>query len=253
MASPEILVHPGADELAVAAADRLTQKVVQAQTATGSASVVLTGGGVGTATLKALAEGPGRTAIDWSSIDLWWGDERFLPTGDLDRNDTAARTALLDHVGVDWSRVHPMAGPDGPDGDDPDAAAQRYAAQLQAAAQPGDPRGVPAFDVLLLGMGPEGHVASIFPSSPASRDERVVVAVRNCPKPPPTRISMTFPTLSCAREVWFLVAGQDKAEAVNLALSGTSPERLPAAGPQGTAATVWMLDAAAAADLPAAR
>ena len=167
MSPRTVLIHPDAAAVASAAADRLTTQVAGAQAATGSASVVLTGGGVGVATLRALAEGRGRTAIDWRAIDLWWGDERFLPTGHPDRNDTQAKDALLDHVDVDWSRVHPMPGPDGPDGDDPEAAAARYAAELAAAAGPAG-HGVPTFDVLMLGVGPEGHVASIFPESPAS-------------------------------------------------------------------------------------
>jgi 6-phosphogluconolactonase len=193
-----------------------------------------------------VSAGRARDAIDWRAIDLWWGDERFLPAGHAERNDTQARDALLDHVDLDWSRVHPVAGPDGPDGDDPDAAAARYAAELLAATG-----AVPVFDVLMLGMGPEGHVASIFPESPAAADERVVVAVRNCPKPPPTRVSMTFPTLNQAREVWFLAAGAEKAEAVQRALSGTPREQLPAAGVKGKNVTLWMLDDASASATPA--
>ena len=102
---------------------------------------MLTGGGVGIATLRALLAGAGRTAIDWRAIDLWWGDERFLPQGHPERNETQAREALLDHVDLDWSRVHPMAGPDGPDGDDPEAAAERYAAELRRPAAVGACRG----------------------------------------------------------------------------------------------------------------
>ena len=127
---PVVLVHPEPAAVADAAAQRLTAKVVELQAARGSASVVLTGGGVGIATLRSLLAGAGRTAIDWRAIDLWWGDERFLPTGHPDRNETQAREALLDHLDLDWSRVHPMAGPDGPDGDNPEAAAERYAAEL---------------------------------------------------------------------------------------------------------------------------
>ena len=139
-----------------------------------------------------------------------------------------------------------MGAPDGPDGDDPDAAAERYAAELAAAGG----GGAPAFDVLMLGVGPEGHVASIFPESPASTDERPVVAVRDCPKPPPTRVSMTYPTLNRAREVWFLAAGAEKAAAVGQALSGASALQVPAAGVHGVDLTLWMLDEASAADRP---
>ena len=245
---PAVLVQADASAVAAAAADRLVARVVEAQADGGVAQLVLTGGGVGIGTLTALADEGRRAAIDWQRVELWWGDERFLPTGDPQRNDTQAKAALLDHVNLDWSKVHPMAGPDGPDGDDPEAAAARYAAELLAAGH-GE---VPEFDVLMLGVGPEGHVASIFPESPASRDDGVVCAVRDCPKPPPTRVSMTFPTLNRAHEVWFLTAGAEKAEAVARALSGESPDQLPAAGVRGRLGTWWMVDEAAASQLPQA-
>ena len=124
-----MLVHADAELLAQAVADRLTAAVA----ASGSASVVLTGGGIGTRVLAELARGPARNAIDWSRCDIWWGDERFLPAGDPERNETGARAALLDHVGVDPDRVHPMSPSDGPDGDNPEAAAERYAGLLRGA------------------------------------------------------------------------------------------------------------------------
>ena len=116
-----------------------------------------------------------------------------------------------------------MPGTDGPDGPDPEAAAARYAAELRAAARPEDHGPVPAFDVLLLGIGPEGHVASLFPGMPALYDDRSVVAVRGAPKPPPTRLTLTLPSIRSAREVWVLAAGQEKAGAVRLALSDVGP------------------------------
>ena len=114
MSAPRVLVHPDAELLAEAVAARLADRLTAAIAARGSASVVLTGGGIGTKVLAELARGPNRDAIDWSRCDIWWGDERFLPEGDPERNETGARAALLDHVGVDPGRVHPMPGPDGP-------------------------------------------------------------------------------------------------------------------------------------------
>ncbi|GAA1861363.1 6-phosphogluconolactonase [Actinomadura bangladeshensis] len=249
MSAPEVLVHRDQDLLADAAAARLVTRLADAQAARGSASVVLTGGGVGTAVLAALAAAGARDAIDWGRLDVWWGDERFRPAGDAERNETGARAALLDHVPVDPARVHPMAPSDGPDGDDPEAAAERYAAELRAAAGPeGGP--VPAFDVLMLGMGPDAHVASLFPGLPALRDERPVAAVHDSPKPPPTRISLTFPSLRAAREVWVLAAGESKADAVRLGLAGTDPEQAPVAGARGRDRTLFLLDTAAASRLP---
>lgn len=250
MSAPGVLVHHDANLLADAAAARLITRIADAQSAVGSASVVLTGGSIGTAVLRSVRDSRARDAIDWRRLHVWWGDERFLPTGDKERNETGAREALLDHVDVDPSRVHAMPPSDGPDGNDPEAAAHRYAAELAAAARPEDHGPVPAFDVLLLGVGPDGHIASLFPELPAVYDERPVVAVRGSPKPPPVRLSLTLPSINAAREVWFVVAGADKARAVRLALSGAGAVQVPAAGAHGRARTLWLLDDAAAAELP---
>src|ERR1700722_981290 len=220
VSTPEVFVYASGDLLASAAAARCVTRLSDAIAAQRHAHLGLTGGGVGTGVLAAIAAAPARDAVDWRSVDFWWGDERFEASGDPERNETGARAALLDALGVDQAQVHAVPGPDGPDGDDPDAAAARYAAELAAAAADGE--AVPVFDVLMLGIGPEGHVASIFPDSPAARDERAVVAVRNSPKPPPTRISLTFPSIRAAREVWILASGEEKAEAVAEAASGVS-------------------------------
>ena len=247
---PDVLVRPDAGSLARTVAEELVDRLAGAQAASGSASVVLTGGGVGVAVLEqlaALAPAGAVGPVDWSAVDVWWGDERFVPADDDDRNDKAARQALLDVVGVPAERVHPMPPSDGGFGTPEDAAAW-YADELAAAAPGAD---LPRFDVLLLGMGPEGHIASIFPGSAAVRDQRPVVAVRDCPKPPPTRVSLGFPAINAAEEVWLVVAGAEKAPAVARAIGGTDPDELPAAGVRGRRATRWLLDAAAAGKLPA--
>ncbi|MBT3150708.1 6-phosphogluconolactonase [Streptomyces sp. CHD11] len=246
--TPQLVVHRDKDLMARAAAARLITRIVDAQTARGSASVVLTGGRNGNGLLAALAGAPARDAVDWSRLDLWWGDERFLPEGDPDRNVTQAREALLDAVPLDPKRVHAMPASDGPHGSDVDAAAAAYAEELAAA---GDP--VPDFDVLMLGVGPDTHVASLFPEHPAVREsQRTVVGVHGAPKPPPTRVTLTLPAIRAAREVWLLAAGEDKAEAAAIALSGAGEIQAPAAGAQGRSRTLWLLDAAAASQLPRA-
>ena len=250
MSAPEVFVHASGDLLASAAAARTVTRLADAIAAEGHADLVLTGGGIGTKVLAAIAAAPARDAVDWRLIDFWWGDERFEAAGDPERNETGARAALLDVLGVAAARVHAVPGPDGPDGDDPDAAAARYAAELARAA--GGTGDVPAFDVLMLGIGPEGHVASIFPDSPAAHATGSVVAVRNSPKPPPTRISLTFSAIQAAREVWILASGAEKADAVAEALSGVSQDKVPAAGARGRDRTLFLLDQAAAAKLPAA-
>jgi 6-phosphogluconolactonase len=250
MSTPEVLIHHDAGLLARAAAARLVTSLVDRQAAAGSASLVLTGGGIGTAVLAELAAAPARDAVDWRRLDIWWGDERFLPAGHPERNETGAREALLRHLDADPARVRPMPAADGPDGDDPEAAAERYASWLAAAARPEDHGPVPSFDVLLLGIGPDGHVASLFPGLPALYDERPVVAVRGAPKPPPLRLSLTLPAIRCAREVWILAAGAEKAGAVRLALSDVGPVQVPAAGARGRQRTLFLLDRAAASRIP---
>jgi len=251
MSTPTVLVHRDAGLLAQAVAALLVTRIVEAQSAHGTASVVLTGGGLGTATLAALAQSPGRDSIDWAGLDVWWGDERFLPSGDPERNETGARSALLDHVPVDPGRVHPMPASDGPDGDDPEAAAQRYAALLSQATRPGDHDDVPTFDVLLLGVGPDAHIASLFPEQPALHEtRRTVVAVRGAPKPPPTRISLTLRSIQRATDVWLIAAGSEKAGAIRMALEAAGPVQVPAAGARGLRSTLVLLDQAAASALP---
>ncbi|MGY1591375.1 6-phosphogluconolactonase [Geodermatophilus sp. SYSU D00708] len=247
---PDIVIEPDADRLARAAASALVARLAAAQAVHGTASVVLTGGGIGTAVLErvaALAAEPERERVDWTAVDVWWGDERFVPAGHDERNETGARRALLDPVGVPPERVHAMPASDAGFAEPEDAAAW-YAEQLASAAPPGAQ--LPRIDVLLLGMGPEGHVASIFPESPAASDERLVVAVRDCPKPPPTRTSLGFAAINSAEEIWLLVSGEAKAAAVAAALrEGVGPLQLPAAGVHGRRATRWLLDAAAASEL----
>ena len=246
-ADPDVVVLADADELAGAVAARLLARLQAAQAERGEASVVLTGGSVGIAVLRAVRDSPERGAVDWTRVDLWWGDDRWVAQDSPDRNDGQAREALLDALDLDPSRVHRMGFRGGPDGDDPDAAAARYAQELRAAAGPGEL--VPAFDVLLLGMGPEGHTASIFPESPAAHDERTALAVHGCPKPPPTRVSLGFPALTAAREVWVVAAGEEKAPMVALALSGVGRVQVPVAGARGREQSLWLLDEAAAAEL----
>lgn len=245
----DVIVHSDAVLLAEAVAARLIVKLIDAQAARGQASVVLTGGRVAASVYRAIAANPARDAVEWKHVDLWWGDERFLPGGDPDRNETQARQELLDGLPLDPARVHPMPPSDGPDGPDPELAAQRYAVSLAQAAKPGSAE-LPHFDVLLLGVGEDGHVASVFPEHPGAYETRPVAAVRGSPKPPPIRITLTMPAINSAEEVWLIATGMDKAKAVGMALAGAGPVLLPAAGVSGVERTVWLLDRAAAHDVP---
>lgn len=249
MSEASVVVHADGPVLARAAAARLVVKLIDAQAQRGQASVVLTGGRIAGALHRAVRELPASDAVDWSRVDVWWGDERFLPSGHPDRNETQAREALLDALPLDPARVHPMPASDDPDtGDDPEAAAAAYARTLAAAARPGTAV-LPHLDVLMLGVGEDGHVASVFPEHPVAYETRPVSAVRGSPKPPPVRLTLTPPTLNTAEEVWLVAAGSDKSRAVGLALAGAGPVQVPAAGVRGVHRTLWLLDRAAAADV----
>jgi 6-phosphogluconolactonase len=226
-------VVPDAEALASAVAARFVVTVLDAQAARGSASMVLTGGRIAAKVLAAVKDLPGARGIDWARVDLWWGDERFLPAGDPERNETQARDALLDALPLDPARVHPMGASDGPDGDDAEAAAQRYAGEL----------GDTDLDVVMLGVGEDGHVASLFPGHPVTGAIGVTAAVHDSPKPPPTRITLTLPAIQRAGEVWLIASGDGKADAVAAALNGAD---LPAARATGRQRTLWLLDEAAA-------
>ena len=248
MSRPTVVVHADAATVAQAVAARFVTRIVDAQAARGSASVVITGGTIVNDSLAAVAGSALRDTVDWSRLDLWWGDERFLPPGDPERNETQARSALLDSVPLDPSRVHAIPALGGAYRR-PEQAAEAYAEELARAARPEDHGPVPTFDLVLLGMGPDGHVASLFPEHPALYEEGAVAGVRGAPKPPPERVTLTLSSINAARQVWVVATGEGKAKAVRLALSGAGPVQVPAAGVAGRS-TLWLLDRAAASALP---
>lgn len=232
--------------LVTAAGERLIGAITDAVAARDRALIVLTGGGTGIGLLEHIRENGG--AIDWSKVHLFWGDERYVPEDDDERNEKQAREALLDHIDIPAANVHAMPASDGEFGDDLDAAASAYADVLAALAEDGRP--IPDFDVHLLGMGGEGHVNSLFPHTAAVRETaRQVVGVTESPKPPPRRITLTLPAVQRSREVWLVVAGADKADAVAAAVGGADRDDVPAAGATGREATVWLLDEQAASKL----
>lgn len=248
-AAPEVVVEASAGDLAAAAAGRLAATLTAALAMRAVAHVVLTGGGILEHTLAAVRELGARDEVEWHRVHVWWGDERFVPADSDDRNDKAAFTVLFDELPVDPAFIHRMPSTDSGYGDDADAAAAAYAESLAELAEPG--ASVPQFDAALLGIGPDGHCASLFPNHPGTHETHAsVIGVRDSPKPPPTRISLTFPTLDAAREVWFIASGASKAEAVARALGGADPVEVPSAGPKGRERTLWLLDEDSAAALP---
>lgn len=233
--SRELVVHGDRAALVAETADRFVRTVDAVLAERDECHVALTGGSVGIELLGALR---GR-ALDWSRVHCWWGDERFVPAADGERNALQARDALLDHVDVPAENVHEMPASDGDV--DLDGAAAAATAEL----------GDRALDLVLLGMGPDAHVASLFPGYDGTDVvEPGVIAVRDSPKPPPSRLSLTFGSLNRAARVWLVVAGDDKASALALAMSTADRHEVPAAGVHGTVETRYLVDRAAASLLP---
>lgn len=236
-----VVVHPSRRALADGAAARLVVALVDAVAARGVAHVSMTGGSMGSEIVRSLAAQPARAAVDWAKVHVWWGDERYLPAGDPDRNDTQNDDAGLTSLGLDPAHVHRVPGPDA--SGSAEEAAEGYAATLRAS-------GGGSFDVVVLGVGPDGHVASLFPHHPAAGTTgALTVAVHDSPKPPPDRVSLTVECLERSREVWFLVSGADKADAVRRGVGGDAFENTPAAHVHGEERTLWLLDPDAATEL----
>ncbi len=244
----ELVVLDASAALAAEVAERLVVLLSTRQDAGEVPSVVLTGGTIAGRIHAAVRTVRGAELVDWSRVDVWFGDERFLPAGHADRNETQAREALLDTFPLDPARVHTM--PADPDpagtGTGSEVAARATTAAAEHAAEVG-PAAAGGFDLVMLGLGPDGHVASLFPGHDSLQVGQLgVLAEPDSPKPPPVRLSMTLPTLRTGREVWFVVSGEDKADAVRLARAGKDVVTTPGAGVRGADATRWFVDSAAA-------
>jgi 6-phosphogluconolactonase len=205
------------------------------------AGLVLTGGTL-TRTVHPLLAGE---PVDWERVELWWGDDRYVPADDEERNAGQAHQDLLSRVPVAHSNVHEMPASDAGH-PDVGAAAAAYDAELRRVVDVLGPD-EPWFEVLMLGIGPDGHCASLFPGRPEVRSPSYVLPVSDSPKPPPTRISMGMPALRRARHVVFLASGEGKADAVARSVRGGGLDETPAAGPRGAESTTWIVDEAAAA------
>lgn len=224
-------------ELAEKVAQRLVDALIERQSDGRIAQLCLTGGRIAMAIYARFGEVAQACDLDLSRLELWWGDERFVPADDPERNAGPTLALLARHFLLDPSRIHPMPSADGQV--DAAASAATYAKEL----------GDTIFDVCLLGVGPDGHVASIFPHHPSIEPTTAsVIGVVEAPKPPPERISLSIDALNRSAEVWFLVSGTEKADAVARAIAGDVS--LPAAQVSGRENTLWLTDEAAAAGLP---
>jgi 6-phosphogluconolactonase len=239
MSAPRVEVHEDAQALAAAAAGELLSRLATAQEAGRTPQIALTGGSIAHRLHLDLARLSPGSEVDWSDVVVWWGDERFMGPASPDRNAGQARAAFLDAVGA--TRVHEM--PSTENAATPDEGAAAYSDELRE-------HGSGEFEVVMLGVGPDGHIASLFPGQPTlDVEDQIAVGVTGSPKPPPERISLTFAALRRARSVWFLVSGEEKAGAVARALGGADLHDIPAAGVLGREETIWFLDRASASEL----
>ncbi|PZQ92085.1 MAG: 6-phosphogluconolactonase [Leifsonia xyli] len=247
MTERRVRVYDDKATLATAVAARFVRRVTETLAEKPEAHVVLTGGTMGEAVLAAVQTTTGAAKVDWARVTFWWGDERYLPAGDPERNETQSRRALLDSLGVPPERI--KAFPALGQHDTIEEAAEAYAAELAAAAPDG--AAYPSFDLTFLGVGPDGHVASLFPDHEAVRDrEHIVLSETSSPKPPPARLTLTLPVINSSERVWLVLAGADKAGALGLALADANPADVPVAGVHGRLRTVFFVDREAAAEVP---
>jgi len=236
----KVEILKGTAALAEQAAKRFTALAAKAWQEHRAFTVALAGGTTPKALYLVLGSEPYRTKMDWSRIEFFFGDERAVPPDHPDSNYRLANESLFRPAGVDPERIHRMKG----EMENLSAAADLYASELRVLASDDCPH----FDLVLLGLGSDGHTASLFPHSRALQERtRWVLPILDAPKPPQRRLTLTVPVLNAARQVIFLVSGEKKARAVREVLQGTAPAddypaKLVRPGPDRL---LWLVDAEA--------
>ena len=207
-------------------------------------TIALCGGTTPKKVYDLLGEEPYRSQIDWAHVDIFWADERCVPPDDAESNYHMAQEVLLSKIPIPANQVHRMPA----DQTDRDAASYAYTVEMQ---QVFGSDGVPSFDLIQLGMGPEGHTCSLFPHQASLHEQQRLVMPVVVPKPPPPRLTFTPRLLNAASHVLFLVTGAEKQDAVKAVLEGEyQPDEYPAQIVKPSKGEVtWMLDKAAAGKL----
>ena len=217
-------VAPDAAALAQHAAQYFVEMVGEAVAGRGRARIAISGGSTPKATFQLLADPnqPWRSRMPWNDMDLYWVDERCVGPDDAQSNYRMTREALLDHVPLAPAQIHRIEGEL-----DPQSAADEYESELRNSFRLEGAES-PRFDLVALGMGPDGHTASLFPHTAALHEMSRIVTANRVPQMDIWRITLTWPVINAARSVFFLIAGADKAEVIKEVLTGPrDPERLP--------------------------
>ena len=240
----QIGIYPDINSLSHEAAQFIVRLANEATVSRGRFSIALSGGSTPKVLYGLFATEPYLGQINWPSVEIFWSDERCVPPDDAESNYAMAKEVLLSKIPIQPHQVHRMPA----EKPDRDAAAQEYSLEMQRVF---GTNGVPAFDLIQLGMGPEGHTASLFPHQPSLHEQQRLVIPVSVPKPPPLRLTFTPPILNAPRHVLFLVTGSEKADAVQAVLEGSyQPDEYPAQIVRPTNGEVtWMLDTAAAGKL----
>ena len=238
-------VHENAQQLFVAAADLISRLSAEAISERGQFLLALSGGSTPRGLYQVLAQAPYRDRIEWSQVQFFWGDERTVPADHADSNYGMAQFNLLRPLGIEERAIHRIEG----ENPDPAIAAQKAMQRLATVANwQGGP--LPTLDLVLLGLGSDAHTASLFPETDGLREERAWFMANPVPQQASTRITMTFPLINAAANVAFLVAGEDKAEAIARVWGQTPTDAAPASRVQPTSGRLtWFADEAAASEV----
>lgn len=239
-----VVIFSDGDKLNQAAAEYIVRLARESIAAHGKFNIALSGGSTPKKLYGLLASEPYRSQIDWPHVEIFWSDERCVPVDNPECNYNMAREAMLSKLVLRADQIHRMPA----DEADRDAAAQQYTQEMRRVF---GTDGIPAFDLIQLGLGPEAHTASLFPHQSSLHERERLVMPVSVPKPPPERLTFTPPLLNAAKHVLFLVTGAEKAEAAQAVLEGErQPDEYPAQIVQpGNGDVTWMLDSAAAGKL----
>lgn len=237
----EIRVYPTSDQLMQAAAEQVIGAGSAAIAAHKRFDLALTGGATPGPLYRLLATAPYAARLDWGAVHMFWGDERCVPPQHPDSNYRLARETLLDHVPLPAANIHRIRGED-----DPVQAALAYESTLRAHFG-----AAPRFDLVLLGLGADGHAASLFPNAPALAERQRLAIAAYAAEHKWWRVTLTYPVLNAAAQVMFLVSEGSKADILHAVLEGPRhPQELPAQGVRPhDGRLLWLADAAAAARL----
>src|SRR5256884_9180796 len=240
----QISIYPDTNTLSREAAQFIVRLANEAIVTHGRFTIALSGGSTPKVLYSLLGDEPYRSQIDWAKVDIFWSDERCVPPDSEESNYHLAQQVLLNKIPIPASQVHRMPA----DQPDRDIASQAYTEEMQRTF---GTNGIPNFDLIQLGMGPEGHTASLFPHQTSLHEKHRLVMPVSVPKPPPDRLTFTPPLLNAARNVLFLVTGSEKADALHAVLEGEyQPDEYPAQIVHPTnGEVVWMLDKDAAKNL----